>query len=123
RKGSLSSLFGPLKQHVVSRLSPLKTPSLESNSEVIILRGLSDRLCGEIEPELPAASYEDWSKRVMEDILSELSLPEVEAQKSEGSTAEAKEDLERSVDNPNNLPPRERKAGCKNFYWKGFTSC
>nr|pir somatostatin-25 - coho salmon [Oncorhynchus kisutch] len=25
-----------------------------------------------------------------------------------------------SVDN---LPPRERKAGCKNFYWKGFTSC
>ncbi|CDQ68085.1 unnamed protein product [Oncorhynchus mykiss] len=56
----------------------------------------------------------------MEDILSELSLPEVEAQKSEGSTAEAKEDLERSVDN---LPPRERKAGCKNFYWKGFTSC
>ncbi|XP_055735266.1 somatostatin-2-like [Salvelinus fontinalis] len=66
---------------------------------------------------------QEWSKRVMEDILSELSLPELEAQKSEGSTAEAKEDLERSVDNSNNLPPRERKAGCKNFYWKGFTSC
>uniref|UniRef100_A0A3Q2XKD9 Somatostatin/Cortistatin C-terminal domain-containing protein n=1 Tax=Hippocampus comes TaxID=109280 RepID=A0A3Q2XKD9_HIPCM len=30
---------------------------------------------------------------------------------------------ERSAEPPNNLPPRERKAGCKNFYWKGFTSC
>ena len=61
----------------------------------------------------------------MEDILSQLSLPE--AQESEVSPAGAKEDLrvelERSVGNPNNLPPRERKAGCKNFYWKGFTSC
>ncbi|CAB1347432.1 unnamed protein product [Coregonus sp. 'balchen'] len=73
------------------------------------------------------AGQPEWSKQVVEDILSQLSLPEVEAQESEVSTAGAKEDLgvelERSVDNPNNLPPRERKAGCKNFYWKGFTSC
>ncbi|XP_041729207.1 somatostatin-2 [Coregonus clupeaformis] len=74
-----------------------------------------------------AMATQEWSKQVVEDILSQLSLPEVEAQESEVSTAGAKEDLgvelERSVDNPNNLPPRERKAGCKNFYWKGFTSC
>uniref|UniRef100_A0A8C8GB94 Calponin-homology (CH) domain-containing protein n=1 Tax=Oncorhynchus tshawytscha TaxID=74940 RepID=A0A8C8GB94_ONCTS len=31
---SLSSLFSPLKQQVVSRLSPSKIPSLESNSEI-----------------------------------------------------------------------------------------
>ncbi|XP_062328971.1 somatostatin 1.2 [Osmerus eperlanus] len=70
---------------------------------------------------------QDWSKRAVEDILSQLSLPEAEAQESEVSTSGAKDDLrvelERSVDSPNNLPPRERKAGCKNFYWKGFTSC
>ncbi|XP_038830221.1 somatostatin 1.2 [Salvelinus namaycush] len=68
---------------------------------------------------------QEWSKRAVEDILSQLSLPEV--QESEVSPAEAKDDLrmelERSVGSPNNLPPRERKAGCKNFYWKGFTSC
>ncbi|XP_064794029.1 somatostatin-2-like [Oncorhynchus masou masou] len=66
-----------------------------------------------------------WNKRAVEDIISQLSLPE--AQESEVSPAGAKEDLRvelgRSVGNPNNLPPRERKAGCKNFYWKGFTSC
>nr|P81029.1 RecName: Full=Somatostatin-2; AltName: Full=Somatostatin II; Contains: RecName: Full=[Tyr21,Gly24]-somatostatin-28; Contains: RecName: Full=[Tyr7,Gly10]-somatostatin-14; Flags: Precursor [Oreochromis niloticus]AAB50645.1 somatostatin II [Tilapia nilotica=Nile tilapia, Brockmann body, Peptide, 28 aa] [Oreochromis niloticus]prf//2118237H somatostatin:ISOTYPE=II [Oreochromis niloticus] len=28
-----------------------------------------------------------------------------------------------SADQPNSIPPRERKAGCKNFYWKGLTSC
>ncbi|KAG7456984.1 hypothetical protein MATL_G00241670 [Megalops atlanticus] len=28
-----------------------------------------------------------------------------------------------SLDGTSNLPPRERKAGCRNFYWKTFTSC
>uniref|UniRef100_A0A8C7UUK1 Somatostatin-2 n=1 Tax=Oncorhynchus mykiss TaxID=8022 RepID=A0A8C7UUK1_ONCMY len=40
-----------------------------------------------------------------------------------GAKEDLRVELERSVGNPNNLPPRERKAGCKNFYWKGFTSC
>ncbi|KAM6946421.1 somatostatin 1.2 [Aplochiton taeniatus] len=69
---------------------------------------------------------QEWSKRAVEDILSQLSLPEVEPEESEVSTVGAKDDLrmelERSVEGPN-MPPRERKAGCKNFYWKGFTSC
>ncbi|CAL8352124.1 unnamed protein product [Lota lota] len=38
-------------------------------------------------------------------------------------TGGARMELERSVETPNNMPPRDRKAGCKNFYWKGFTSC
>ncbi|XP_030633714.1 somatostatin 1.2 [Chanos chanos] len=70
---------------------------------------------------------QEWSKRAVEDLIAQLSLPEAGAQETEVSTAGAKEDLrmelERSLDNPKELPPRERKAGCKNFYWKGFTSC
>ncbi|KAJ7995422.1 hypothetical protein DPEC_G00244410 [Dallia pectoralis] len=65
-----------------------------------------------------------WSRRAVEDFLSQLSLPKSEVQESEVSQAGDKEDLrmdlERSADI---LPPRERKAGCKNFYWKGYTSC
>lgn len=41
---------------------------------------------------------------------------------SEVVPAGSRVNLERSVDAPNG-PPRERKAGCKNFYWKGYTSC
>ncbi|XP_048836082.1 somatostatin 1.2 [Brienomyrus brachyistius] len=73
-----------------------------------------------------AMSPQDWSRRVVEDLLSRLAPPEDDTPQSEMSTAEEGEEtrveLERSVE-PNNLPPRERKAGCKNFYWKGFTSC
>ncbi|KAF7657105.1 hypothetical protein LDENG_00031900 [Lucifuga dentata] len=32
-------------------------------------------------------------------------------------------DLERAVADGPLLGPRERKAGCKNFFWKTFTSC
>ncbi|KAJ8406150.1 hypothetical protein AAFF_G00303810 [Aldrovandia affinis] len=38
-----------------------------------------------------------------------------------GESADA--ELEHTPDSPSSLPPRERKAGCKNFYWKTFTSC
>ncbi|XP_061733822.1 somatostatin 1, tandem duplicate 1 [Nerophis ophidion] len=31
--------------------------------------------------------------------------------------------LERSASGGPLLAPRERKAGCKNFFWKTFTSC
>ncbi|KAJ8256901.1 hypothetical protein COCON_G00190530 [Conger conger] len=71
-----------------------------------------------------AASTQDWSKRAVEDILSQLAPPEGEGAEAQVSSAEDSEDgrmeLQRSVDT---LPPRERKAGCKNFYWKGPTSC
>ncbi|CAJ1066338.1 somatostatin 1.2 [Xyrichtys novacula] len=68
---------------------------------------------------------QEWSKRAVEDLLAQMSLPEAEAEREAEvvSTAGGKINLERSVDPPNNMPPRERKAGCKNFYWKGFTSC
>ncbi|XP_029922448.1 somatostatin 1.2 [Myripristis murdjan] len=69
---------------------------------------------------------QDWSKRAVEDLLSRLSLPEGAGQRDAEVVSMAtggRMELERSVDPPNSLPPRERKAGCKNFYWKGFTSC
>uniref|UniRef100_A0A8C4D965 Somatostatin-2 n=1 Tax=Dicentrarchus labrax TaxID=13489 RepID=A0A8C4D965_DICLA len=69
---------------------------------------------------------QDWSKRAVEDLLAQMSLPEAEAQREAEVVSMAtggRLNLERSVEAPNNLPPRERKAGCKNFYWKGFTSC
>ncbi|XP_068173975.1 somatostatin 1.2 [Antennarius striatus] len=69
---------------------------------------------------------QEWSKRTVEDLLAQLALPEADAQREDDVVSMAtggRMDLERSADDPNNLPPRERKAGCKNFYWKGFTSC
>ncbi|XP_031735621.1 somatostatin-2-like [Anarrhichthys ocellatus] len=69
---------------------------------------------------------QDWSKRAVEDLLAQMSLPEADAQREAEVVSMAtggRMNLERSVDPPNNLSPRERKAGCKNFYWKGFTSC
>ncbi|XP_064157536.1 somatostatin 1.2 [Anguilla rostrata] len=71
-----------------------------------------------------AMGAQDWSKRAVEDILSQLAPPEGEGMEGQVSTADESEDvrteLQRSVDNPQG---RERKAGCKNFYWKGPTSC
>ncbi|KAJ8368169.1 hypothetical protein SKAU_G00081970 [Synaphobranchus kaupii] len=71
-----------------------------------------------------AMGTQDWSKRAVEDFLSQLAPPEGEGVEGQVSTADESDDvrmeLERSVDN---LPARERKAGCKNFYWKGPTSC
>ncbi|KAM6931817.1 somatostatin 1.2 [Lycodopsis pacificus] len=67
---------------------------------------------------------QDWSKRAVEDLLAQMSLPEADTQREAEVVSTAtggRMNLERSVDPPNNLP--KRKAGCKNFYWKGFTSC
>ncbi|XP_055053066.2 somatostatin 1.2 [Misgurnus anguillicaudatus] len=70
---------------------------------------------------------QDWTRKDLEELLSALSVPEMEVRENDVSPAGANEDLrmelERSAENTNALPPRERKAGCKNFYWKGFTSC
>nr|P09876.2 RecName: Full=Somatostatin-2; AltName: Full=Somatostatin II; Contains: RecName: Full=[Tyr21,Gly24]-somatostatin-28; Contains: RecName: Full=[Tyr7,Gly10]-somatostatin-14; Flags: Precursor [Myoxocephalus scorpius] len=66
---------------------------------------------------------QDWS--AVEDLLAQMSLPEADAQREAEVVSVAtggRLNLE-SVDPPNNIPLRERKAGCKNFYWKGFTSC
>ncbi|KAI4787397.1 hypothetical protein KUCAC02_036492 [Chaenocephalus aceratus] len=69
---------------------------------------------------------QDWSKRAVEDLLAQMSLPPNTAQHDAEVVSMAtgeKTNLERSINSPNSLPPRERKAGCKNFYWKGLTSC
>ncbi|XP_053279329.1 somatostatin 1.2 [Pleuronectes platessa] len=69
---------------------------------------------------------QEWSKRAVEDLLAQMSLPEADAQRDAEMVSTAtggRMNQERSIEPPNNLPPRERKAGCKNFYWKGFTSC
>ncbi|XP_069390715.1 somatostatin 1.2 [Paralichthys olivaceus] len=61
-----------------------------------------------------------------QDLLAQMSLPKADAQRDAEMVSTAtggRMNLERSIEPPNNLPPRERKAGCKNFYWKGFTSC
>lgn len=62
----------------------------------------------------------------MQDLIDRMSLPEATGQRDTEVVSMAtggRMNLERSVDTTNNLPPRERKAGCKNFYWKGVTSC
>ncbi|KAL0174843.1 hypothetical protein M9458_030811, partial [Cirrhinus mrigala] len=63
----------------------------------------------------------------IEELLSMLSMPEMEMRENDVSTAgeneELRVELERSAESSKQLPARERKAGCKNFYWKGFTSC
>ncbi|XP_017346009.1 somatostatin 1.2 [Ictalurus punctatus] len=70
---------------------------------------------------------QEWTKNDLKAILAQLTMPESEFQENDVSTLGTKQDLtvelERSAEDPNTLPPRERKAGCKNFYWKGFTSC
>lgn len=62
----------------------------------------------------------------MQDLIDRMSLPETTGQRDTEVVSMAtggRMNLERSVDTTNNLPTRERKAGCKNFYWKGITSC
>ncbi|XP_051874257.1 somatostatin 1, tandem duplicate 1 [Pristis pectinata] len=69
------------------------------------------------------AELEEYS---LAQLLAELANAENEALDADDVSRAAQEDevrmeLERSA-NPN-LAQRERKAGCKNFFWKTFTSC
>ncbi|KAG2463408.1 somatostatin-1A-like [Polypterus senegalus] len=68
---------------------------------------------------------EALTRFTLEDIISQLGQSESELTESEvPADNEVHLDLERSTESgANQLPPRERKAGCKNFYWKTFTSC
>ncbi|KAI7801164.1 somatostatin 1.2 [Triplophysa rosa] len=111
----------------------------------LVLLGLSVVLCGrsadaQLGPDLDLRHHrllqrakaigvatQDWTRKELEELLSALSVPDMEDRENDVSPAGANEnlrmELERSVENTNALPPRERKSGCKNFYWKGFTSC
>ncbi|XP_024133246.1 somatostatin 1.2 [Oryzias melastigma] len=67
---------------------------------------------------------QDWSKRAIENMLARMPDPEAESEREAeviSMTSGGRANLERSVDT--NVPPRNRKDGCKNFYWKGLTSC
>ncbi|XP_034534405.1 somatostatin 1, tandem duplicate 1 [Notolabrus celidotus] len=76
-------------------------------------------------------SKQDVSRASLAELLlSDLLQVENEAMEedesfplSEGEPEDVRLDLERAAGAGPLLAPRERKAGCKNFFWKTFTSC
>ncbi|KAF2978501.1 hypothetical protein EK904_011267 [Melospiza melodia maxima] len=77
---------------------------------------------------LPSGQHKELAKYFLAELLSEPSQTENEALESEDLSRGAEQDevrleLERSANSNPALAPRERKAGCKNFFWKTFTSC
>uniref|UniRef100_A0ACB8FC09 Uncharacterized protein n=1 Tax=Sphaerodactylus townsendi TaxID=933632 RepID=A0ACB8FC09_9SAUR len=74
------------------------------------------------------ASGHELAKYFLAELLSEPNQAENEALESDDMSRGAEQDevrleLERSANLNPALAPRERKAGCKNFFWKTFTSC
>nr|AAK97070.2 preprosomatostatin [Chitala chitala] len=72
------------------------------------------------------ASKQELARYTLAELLSELAQVENEALESDdlsrgADQEEVRLELERAAGPP--LAPRERKAGCKNFFWKTFTSC
>ncbi|XP_005992512.1 somatostatin 1, tandem duplicate 1 [Latimeria chalumnae] len=75
-----------------------------------------------------AAGKQEVSKYSLAELLAELAQAENEALESDDFSKTSDQDevrleLERSANGNPALAPRERKAGCKNFFWKTFTSC
>nr|P01169.1 RecName: Full=Somatostatin-1; AltName: Full=Somatostatin I; Contains: RecName: Full=Somatostatin-14; Flags: Precursor [Lophius americanus]CAA23986.1 unnamed protein product [Lophius americanus]prf//0612260A somatostatin precursor [Lophiiformes] len=75
-------------------------------------------------------SKQDMTRSALAELLlSDLLQGENEALEeenfplAEGGPEDAHADLERAASGGPLLAPRERKAGCKNFFWKTFTSC
>ncbi|CAJ1066339.1 somatostatin 1%2C tandem duplicate 1 [Xyrichtys novacula] len=79
----------------------------------------------------PLVSKQDMSQATLAELLlSDLLQVENEAMEevesfplSDGKLEDVRVDLERAAGSEPLLAPRERKAGCKNFFWKTFTSC
>ncbi|CAL8363181.1 unnamed protein product [Merluccius merluccius] len=69
----------------------------------------------------PVQGKEDMLRYTLAQLLSELAQAENEALQETEDRDEVRVDLERAAGPM--LAPRERKAGCKNFFWKTFTSC
>ncbi|KAJ8270830.1 hypothetical protein GJAV_G00119760 [Gymnothorax javanicus] len=72
------------------------------------------------------ASKQELDRYTVAELLSELVQSENEALESEELTRRTVEEEPRlQLERGTNLfmAPRERKAGCKNFFWKTFTSC
>ncbi|KAM6931818.1 somatostatin 1, tandem duplicate 1 [Lycodopsis pacificus] len=78
---------------------------------------------------LPGSKQDMSRASLVELLLSDLlqveneALEEEDFAMAEGEPEDVRVDLERAVGSGPLLAPRERKAGCKNFFWKTFTSC
>uniref|UniRef100_A0A8C1UZV9 Somatostatin 1, tandem duplicate 1 n=1 Tax=Cyprinus carpio TaxID=7962 RepID=A0A8C1UZV9_CYPCA len=77
-------------------------------------------------PLLNPAGKQELTRYTLADLLSDLVQVENEALEPEDLSRTVEKDevrleLERAAGPM--LAPRERKAGCKNFFWKTFTSC
>ncbi|XP_074048604.1 somatostatin [Macrotis lagotis] len=75
-----------------------------------------------------AAGKQELAKYFLAELLSEPSQTENEALEPEDLSNDPEPDemrmeLQRSANSNPAMAPRERKAGCKNFFWKTFTSC
>ncbi|KAM6946189.1 somatostatin 1, tandem duplicate 1 [Aplochiton taeniatus] len=72
------------------------------------------------------AGKQDLARYTLAELLSELAQAENEAMESDDlSRGVEQEDVRMELERAASpvLAPRERKAGCKNFFWKTFTSC
>ncbi|XP_024299221.1 somatostatin-1A [Oncorhynchus tshawytscha] len=72
------------------------------------------------------AGKQELARYTLAELLSELALAENEAIESDDlSRGVEQEDVRLELERAAGpvLAPRERKAGCKNFFWKTFTSC
>ncbi|XP_072266508.1 somatostatin-1 [Pyxicephalus adspersus] len=81
-----------------------------------------------LQKSMAAAGKQELAKYLLAELLSEPSQIDNEALESDDLPQGAEQDevrleLERSANSSPALAPRERKAGCKNFFWKTFTSC
>lgn len=70
--------------------------------------------------------FQELARYTLAELLSELAQAENEAIESDDlSRGVEQEDVRLELERAAGpvLAPRERKAGCKNFFWKTFTSC
>lgn len=76
----------------------------------------------------PFYPLQELAKYFLAELLSEPNQTENDALEPEDLSQAAEQDemrleLQRSANSNPAMAPRERKAGCKNFFWKTFTSC
>nr|XP_046155470.1 somatostatin-1A-like [Oncorhynchus gorbuscha] len=72
------------------------------------------------------AGKQELARNTLVELLSELAHVENEAMELDDmSHGVEQEDVDLELERAPGpvLSPRERKAGCKNFFWKTFTSC
>ncbi|OWK06131.1 RTP2 [Cervus elaphus hippelaphus] len=89
------------------------TTASQARAEAIRLHGLEEQ---------------ELAKYFLAELLSEPNQTENDALEPEDLSQAAEQDemrleLQRSANSNPAMAPRERKAGCKNFFWKTFTSC